>query len=331
MRWGYALLVGGLLLLPAKWLHAQDVVLEQLYGNGVIAYFSGNDAKAHKYLTAAIQDGSRDPRCYYFRGLADLRLGREEDAEIDFKKGAELESRDVNSVYDVPRSLERIQGEVRLKIERYRMQARLAAMERAQRIRKARYNDIRDAERRILEQQATLPPQAPATPRPAPAKSFAPAAAPPPAMTPQSAPPGTMPPPAAPVTSGVASPNRSPVAPAQAAPPTGTPKSVAPTGTAPEKASPEGNRSFSPPEQATPGGSASPAALPAAGSAEPVNHRKMFQALGKSLGKAVGGDRKLPAPSGPPPSGKDILGKLFSPKTPAGQPPATQPAGNGQR
>ena len=49
---------------------AQDGVLSQLYGNGVHAYFAGDFVKAHDLLSSAIAGGSRDPRCYYFRGLA---------------------------------------------------------------------------------------------------------------------------------------------------------------------------------------------------------------------------------------------------------------------
>ena len=105
-----ALLAAGLVLLCITPSVAQDAVLGQRYGMGVHAYFSQNFQEAYDDLSSAISAGSRDPRCYYFRGLSYLRLGREEDAQIDFQRGAELETRDVNKFYNVPAALERIQG-----------------------------------------------------------------------------------------------------------------------------------------------------------------------------------------------------------------------------
>ncbi len=95
------LLVAGLACLWAGAAHAQEAVLLQLYDKGVHEYFSGDYAQAFNQLTAAIASGSRDPRVYYFRGLAYLKLGRTGEAEMDFRKGADLESRDVNKYYNV--------------------------------------------------------------------------------------------------------------------------------------------------------------------------------------------------------------------------------------
>ncbi len=63
------------LALALSWqgsLLAQEAVLEELYGSGVHKYFSGDYAGADADLTAAVDGGSRDPRVYYFRGLARL-------------------------------------------------------------------------------------------------------------------------------------------------------------------------------------------------------------------------------------------------------------------
>ncbi|HND54191.1 MAG TPA: tetratricopeptide repeat protein, partial [Pirellulaceae bacterium] len=68
---------------------AQNAVLSDLYGRGVHAFFSQKYDRAHELLTAAIDNGSRDPRCYYFRGLSYSRLGRPDEAQADFTKGAE--------------------------------------------------------------------------------------------------------------------------------------------------------------------------------------------------------------------------------------------------
>jgi hypothetical protein len=151
------LLVGGLASLCASSLFAQDAVLGQKYGLGVHAYFAGEYPKAHEQLTAAIDGGSKDPRAFYFRGLAYLRLGRAQDANVDFQKGADLESRDVNKFYNVAKSLERVQGADRVALENYRINARMAALEQAEKMRKARYEAIQRDEQRVLREQALVP------------------------------------------------------------------------------------------------------------------------------------------------------------------------------
>ena len=83
----------------------------QTYGNGVHAYFAGDYVKAHELLTKAIDAGSHDLRCYYFRGLAYLKLGRPQKAEGDFQQ-ARVGDRHLKRTYNVARSLERVQGAV---------------------------------------------------------------------------------------------------------------------------------------------------------------------------------------------------------------------------
>jgi hypothetical protein len=144
------LLAAALVLLSAAPLCADDAVLGQMYGNGVHAYFSRDYIKAYEHLTSAIEGGSSDPRCYYFRGLAYVRLGREQEAETDFTKGAALESRDIDRFYNVARSLGRIQGKTRLLLEQHRAEARMAALKRAEAARRARYESIRAEEDRVL-------------------------------------------------------------------------------------------------------------------------------------------------------------------------------------
>ncbi len=150
----FVLLVGGLAWLWAATSQAQDPVLLQLYGKGVHEYFSGDYTKAFEQLTAAIAAGSRDPRVFYFRGLAYLKFGRTPEAEMDFRNGAELESRDVNKYYNVGRALERVQGSDRQLLESYRVQARMAAYKESEKIRKARYEAVKREEARVLQQQA---------------------------------------------------------------------------------------------------------------------------------------------------------------------------------
>src|SRR5207247_7172033 len=89
-------LAGGVLLIAsllpsADFLRGQDDTLSQMYGSGVHAYFAGDTTESHEYLTRTIEAGTSDPRAYYFRGLANLQLGRPDEADADFTKGAELE------------------------------------------------------------------------------------------------------------------------------------------------------------------------------------------------------------------------------------------------
>ena len=72
---------------------AQDSLLQELYGQGVHAYFAGKYDQAHELFTKAIEQGSQDPRCYYFRGFTYARLGRPDEAEADFKAGGDFESK----------------------------------------------------------------------------------------------------------------------------------------------------------------------------------------------------------------------------------------------
>ena len=74
------------------------------------------------------------PRCFYFRGLTYLKLGRPQDAELDFQQGAKLETQNTelgNRTYNVAQGLERIQGSERWSVEQYRVGARLAAVKKS--------------------------------------------------------------------------------------------------------------------------------------------------------------------------------------------------------
>lgn len=143
---------------------AQDSVLAELYGHGVHAYFAGNYQDAHTYLTTAIDQGTRDPRTFYFRGLAYTALGRPDEAKTDFQKGAELETTGADRVYPVSTSLQRVQGTSRIEIERQRQLARLAARTRTVRASQARYEQLQNAEGQVLRN--------PSRPQPASAKEL---------------------------------------------------------------------------------------------------------------------------------------------------------------
>ncbi len=147
--------VGFLVSLVALQAQAQDAaILSRLYGTGVHSYFAGEYSKAYDDLNKSIETGSQDPRAFYFRGLSLLKLGRTDEAVVDFKKGAELECADVNKTFNVPKSLERVQGEGRRQIEIYRAESRKIAFAREEKLRKARYETLRREEERVLLRQA---------------------------------------------------------------------------------------------------------------------------------------------------------------------------------
>lgn len=151
---GRCLLVMGLTLVPAVAPADQIASVESLplaaaYGGGVHAYFAGDYARSHDELSSAIQGGIDDPRAWYFRGLAAVRLGRIDEAEADFTEGAERESR-APGMWPVSRSLERVQGPERLQLERHRIRARVAALQRDREAVKRRYSDIEAAQPEVL-------------------------------------------------------------------------------------------------------------------------------------------------------------------------------------
>ncbi|MGE0759744.1 MAG: hypothetical protein AB7F89_02510 [Pirellulaceae bacterium] len=250
---------------------AQGDVLAELYGQGVHAYFAGHVFQAHDLLTSAIDQGSNDPRCYYFRGLCYLRTGRPYEAEMDFKIGAELELNNEERVFPVADSLQRVQGPARMQIERERQLARLAARARGL------------AQPSTYQEKAagpgSRPSQPPAGSRPAGGDPFAegsepPVKAPPRAKPAIAAPPaaedpfGAAPdasapaaPPAAPSTDPFGAPSAPPAAPS--ADPFGAP--AAP----PAAADPFGTPASGKDTETNPFGDDKPAGKPAAEAADP--------------------------------------------------------------
>src|SRR5262245_13635608 len=178
--------ITALLALSAANCLAQDAMLEDLYGRGVHAFFTGNIRGAFDTLNASIQSGSRDPRAFYYRGLVLNRLGRPDEAAADFRKGAELEMLG-GEPYPVGKSLERIQGPERILLEAHRRNARLAIHNAQAAQERVRYEQVRQAETEVLRGGGRPMPAPPAMPaRP---DSNDPFAAPPPPPAPLPAPP----------------------------------------------------------------------------------------------------------------------------------------------
>jgi tetratricopeptide (TPR) repeat protein len=165
MTWGLVLAAS----LPA---FGQSDALNELYGSGVHAYNGGNYVEAYNELTRAIENGSEDPRAYYFRGLSYLRLGRPQEARGDFAQGAKLEMADSDRFYNVSKALERVQGRPRQSLERFRAEARLEAFHDREQARYQRYERIRQNEPNVLlktpaeEQDGPAPGDEPAEEKP---------------------------------------------------------------------------------------------------------------------------------------------------------------------
>lgn len=146
----------------------QQVTIESLplanaYGNGVHGFFAGAYDRAYEDLSTVIEAGSTDPRAWYFRGLAALNLGRSDEAEADFAEGARRES-ETGGAWPVARSLERVQGNARLQLERHRTRARVAMLQRRREAEQRRYSDIEEMQPEVLRRRR---PEGPLTAPPA--------------------------------------------------------------------------------------------------------------------------------------------------------------------
>lgn len=117
----------GQIMLGSSTAQGQEYVLDEIYGRGVHRFFAYDYPSAIENLTLAIENGSNDPRAYYFRGLASAALGNIPEAESDFRAGAMIEAQGAYGDL-IGRSLARIQGPIRLHIEKIRQRARLAVL-----------------------------------------------------------------------------------------------------------------------------------------------------------------------------------------------------------
>ena len=122
------------------------------YGSGVHAYYSGKYQQSYEDFSVAVEAGSLDPRVFYFRGLAALKLGRSDEAQADFSEGAKQEAAGWSG-RPVSRSLERVQGPDRLRLEQYRTRARVVAIKRDKEAGQRRYSEFTDAAPDVLRKR----------------------------------------------------------------------------------------------------------------------------------------------------------------------------------
>lgn len=134
--------------------------LGTMFGGGLHAYFTGDYDRVLRDLgdviAAASSPASKDPRWYYFRGLAALKLGRLDEAEADFSEGAILEARSQGN-WPVSQSLERVQGAERLQLERHRARARVAMLRRKAEVQGLQPVQQQQGEPELLRQKRPLP------------------------------------------------------------------------------------------------------------------------------------------------------------------------------
>ncbi len=143
----------------------EEQAIASTYGSGVHAYFAGDFDRSYEILSQAIEAGTADPRAWYFRGLAALKLGRTDEAEADFASGSKRESENTGA-WGVARSLERVQGCDRAKLERYRVRARVASLQEDRRRTRLRYLGVESAEPDVLRDRVpeTVRPPLPGQP-----------------------------------------------------------------------------------------------------------------------------------------------------------------------
>ncbi len=84
-------------------------------------YFLGQYPQAETELKEAYRNNGQDARYLYYLGLARLaQRGKRDQATVNFQQASLLERQNKPSPAAVNHSLERVQGEARQALERYR-------------------------------------------------------------------------------------------------------------------------------------------------------------------------------------------------------------------
>lgn len=108
---------------------------DQVFATNIHRYYEGDYDHLIADVSEIVNDDLEDPRIYYLRGLAFLKTGQESAAGQDLRKGAELEAIQFGKRnYNIPRTMQRIQGNDRAMLET----ARSDAMKRRSELRSAK-------------------------------------------------------------------------------------------------------------------------------------------------------------------------------------------------
>ncbi len=139
----------------------QDESAAELYGKGVHAYFAADYDQAVTWLTESITKFDGDPRAYYFRGLALASESGVEAGLADFNQGADVEiNRTDRPVYNINGALQRVQGSLRLELEKVRAATRQAAIDRQKKRNRIRYEELKRRDEVVLFKPNRPAPQA---------------------------------------------------------------------------------------------------------------------------------------------------------------------------
>jgi hypothetical protein len=141
--------IGWALVSSPGWAQSSNS-LADLYGEGVHLYNAGRHADAIKLFNRVIDAGTADPRVYYYRGFSNFEVGNDDAGVADFEAGANLEAGDQATVLLVNQSLMRVQGSLRVQLERVRAEAKVTAVDRREQSIRRRYETLRDSEEGVL-------------------------------------------------------------------------------------------------------------------------------------------------------------------------------------
>ena len=131
--------------------------LNERYSQGLHAYYAGQWEAAHGAFSEVIEAGFQNPCCYYFRGMVSYQQGDKQSAQQDFHAGAAREANAIRQKFPISKSLERVQGEARVMIERARLQARLTVLQKRLAREKQRYEDLVRNEAKVVRKAAPGP------------------------------------------------------------------------------------------------------------------------------------------------------------------------------
>ena len=101
---------------------AADPSPEKLLSEAISSWRAGDLPAAREQLSSIIDSGSDDPRIFYYRGILDEQFRGNGDA--DFASAAKLEA-ETSAARVVNRALEKTQGPLRARIEKFRLNARI--------------------------------------------------------------------------------------------------------------------------------------------------------------------------------------------------------------
>jgi hypothetical protein len=105
---------------PTTLAHAEPLQAEERFAAGLRFYNEGRYADAEAAFAEAYQFDSKDARFLYFLGLSRAPQGKWSAALEDFRLGADLERQGRPSAAAINASLERVQGNARQTVNRYR-------------------------------------------------------------------------------------------------------------------------------------------------------------------------------------------------------------------